>query len=173
MGRNIAPGLNRDFSCSNWPWISPATWAKAREEARDAVRQDKPEYIMGTDIDERVLKVARRNAEQAGVSDDIHFQCLPVSEISTKRKYGKIICNPPYGERIGERDDVAKLYKEMAKTFRQLDTWSYYILTAHPAFEKLFGKPASKRRKLYNGRMEVQYYQYYGPRPPRINRPTE
>lgn len=171
MGRNIAPGLRRDFACSHWPWISPSTWATAREEAHDAVRQEKPELIMGTDIDERVLRVARRNAEQAGVSGDVHFQCLPVSEISSKRKYGKIICNPPYGERIGERDEVARLYKEMGIVFRRFDTWSYYILTAHPRFEKLFGKPASKRRKLYNGNIEVQYYQYYGPRPPRIGGP--
>lgn len=170
MGRNIAPGLNRDFACSNWPWISESTWKKARQEAHDSIRAEKTEYIMGTDIDERVLRVARRNAEQAGVSEDIHFQSMAVTEISSKKKYGKIICNPPYGERISERDEVAKLYKEMAKTFKTFDTWSYYILTSHPAFEKLFGKPASKRRKLYNGNIEVQYYQYFGPRPPRINR---
>lgn len=173
MGRNIAPGINRDFACSDWPWIPQHAWKKAREEAKESIKHEKPEYIMGTDIDERVLRVARRNAEQAGVSEDIHFQCMPVTEISSKKKYGKIICNPPYGERLSERREVNELYKDMAKTFKKLDTWSYYILTSHRGFEKIFGREASKRRKLYNGNLEVQYYQYYGPRPPRIRRDTE
>lgn len=167
MGHNIAPGLRRDFASSNWPLIDEKYWKQAREEAHDAVNPEKPDYLIGTDIDDRALRIARHNAEQAQVADSIHFQRIPVQEISSSKKYGKIITNPPYGERLGERDEVGELYKDMAKVFRTLDTWSYYILTSYPQFEKIFGGRATKRRKLYNGNIETQYYQYYGPRPPK------
>lgn len=165
LGLNIAPGLNRAFVSEDWPNIPKEQWQQARQEARELVQWDQKLYIIGTDIDPQILKVARRNAEEAGVDQYIHFQAKPVSALSSKRKYGKIICNPPYGERIGERNEVAKLYREMGRVFQKLDTWSFYILTSHPHFERLFGRPADKRRKLYDGNIQVQLYQYFGPRP--------
>ena len=167
LGLNIAPGLNRSFISEDWPNIPKKLWQAARQEAQELAQLDRRLHIIGTDIDPKVLKVARRNAEAAGVGEFIHLQAKPLSELSSQRKYGKIICNPPYGERIGERREVARLYKEMSQVFQRLDTWSFYILTAHPEFEKLFGRRATKRRKLYNGNIQVQFYQYFGPRPPR------
>ena len=114
-----------------------------------------------------MIQIARKNAAAAGVEHCIHFQTRPLSELSSRKKYGKIICNPPYGERLGQRREAEKLYREMGTVFKKLDTWSFYILTAGDNFESLFGRGASKRRKLYNGNIKVHYYQYYGPRPPR------
>ncbi len=170
IGQNIAPGINRDFVSEEWPLIPAKVWDDVRVEARDLAQYDRKLNIIGTDIDDQVLKVARRNAEEAGVSEQIHFQQLDVSELSSKKKYGAIICNPPYGERISERDEVDEIYKEMGKVFQQLDTWSYYVLTSHEGFENLFGKLATKKRKLYNGNIKVDYYQYFGPLSPRQNK---
>ncbi|NLJ24358.1 MAG: class I SAM-dependent RNA methyltransferase [Firmicutes bacterium] len=167
MGLNIAPGLNRSFASEDWPNIPKQLWDEARQEARELAQFDRSLYIIGTDIDPQVLKAARHNAEAAGLSELIHFQASPLQDLSSKRKYGKIICNPPYGERIGERKEVAKLYREMGQVFSKLDTWSFYVLTSNPDFERLFGRPATKKRKLYSGNMKVDYYQYFGPRPPK------
>ncbi len=166
MGLNIAPGLNRSFTSEDWPQIPKELWTEARQEARESARFDRELHIIGNDIDKEVLKVARRNAEAAGLSELIHFQANSVQDLSSSRKYGKIICNPPYGERIGEREEVAQLHREMGRVFSKLDTWSFYILTSNPDFEQLFGKPATKKRKLYNGNIKVDFHQYYGPRPP-------
>ena len=170
IGRNVAPGLNRTFVSENWPTIPREMWRQARRETHDMAQFDLPVDIMGTDIDNRALKTARQNAKAGGVEDCIHFQRLPATDIQTKKKYGKIICNPPYGERLGDMREVEKLYREMGKSFSRLDTWSTYMLTAHPQFEKLFGRPANKKRKLYNGNIQVHYYQYYGPRPPQTGK---
>lgn len=167
IGLNIAPGIKRSFAAEQWPIIPKGIWQEAWEEALALVETDRKLRIIGTDIDEKVLSLARYHAKLAGVQDQVHFQRLPVSEVKTKSKYGYMICNPPYGERLGETSEVEKLYREMGQVFKQLDTWSYFVLTSHPRFEKLFGQPATKRRKLYNGRIECQYYQYLGPRPPR------
>ncbi len=167
MGHNMAPGLNRSFAAEEWPWINPKLWAEVRQEARDLVRPEKPDYLIGTDIDDSALKVARRNAELAGVADSIHFQRQEVKDLTTSKKYGKLITNPPYGERLGEDAQIQQLYRELAQVKKDLDTWSFYILTAYPHLEKVFGQRATKRRKLYNGGIECQYYQYYGPRPPK------
>jgi putative N6-adenine-specific DNA methylase len=167
IGQNIAPGMNREFVSESWPTVPKNLWRQARKETRDLANYGQPLHIMGTDIDDRVLKIARYNAREAGVGEYIHFQRIPVAEIQSSKKYGKIICNPPYGERLGELREVERLYREMGRVFDRLDTWSFYILTAHPQFEKLFGRPATKKRKLYNGRIKVDYYQYFGPRPPR------
>lgn len=128
---------------------------------------DQPLEIIGTDIDDEVLKVARINAEEAMVGDHIHFQRMSVADLRSKKKYGKIICNPPYGERLGEEKEVERLYREMGQVFQALDTWSYYVITSNEKFEELFGKRASKKRKLYNGNIKVDYYQFFGPRPPK------
>lgn len=167
IGMNIAPGLKREFVSEKWPGISKALWAKAREEANDLASPDHPLRILGSDIDGEVLSLARYHAGQAGVGEKIFFQKLPVSELRSKQKYGYIICNPPYGERLGDKLQAEQLYREMGATFKTLDTWSLYVLTSHPDFERLFGRRSDKKRKLYNGRIQCNYYQFHGPRPPR------
>lgn len=167
MAHNMAPGLKRSFASETWPWISPTTWQQAREEALDLIQPEKPDYLIGTDIDEGALKIARHNAEAAGVADSIHFQRQEIKDLTTSKKYGKLVTNPPYGERFGEKDEVDQLYRELAQVKKSLDTWSFYILTSYPKLEKVLGGRATKRRKLYNGNIETQYYQYFGPRPPR------
>ena len=171
IGLNIAPGIKRNFDAESWSVVPEELWQEAREEADDLVKRDRKLRIIGTDIDDRVLSLSRYHAKAAGVAEHIHFQCLPVSEVRTKSKYGYLICNPPYGERLGEVKEVEGLYREMGSVFESLDTWSYYIITSYPKFEQLFGRKADKRRKLYNGRIECQYYQYFGPRPPRRSKP--
>lgn len=167
IGRNIAPGLGREFDSEKWNIISSEQWEAARDEAYDMMDEDYKLKIHGSDIDENAISIARYHAKKAGVEDAIHMQRRPLSEISSKYKYGVIICNPPYGERLGETDYVRDLYKEMGQVFRKLDTWSYYVITSNPDFEKLFGRKADKKRKLYNGRLLCNYYQYFGPPPPR------
>ena len=129
--------------------------------------EDRELRIHGSDIDEDAMSLARYHAKKAGVEDAIHLQRLPVSDISSRYKYGIIICNPPYGERLGEMDYVEKLYKEMGTVFTKLDSWSYYVITSNLEFEKLFGRRADKKRKLYNGRLLCNYFQYFGPPPPK------
>lgn len=171
IGLNIAPGMKRSFAAEQWPVISKGLWQEAWEEALAVVETDRKLRIIGTDIDEKVLSLARYHSKLAGVENQIHFQKSALSNVTTKSKYGYLICNPPYGERLGEINEVEKLYREMGQVFRNLDTWSYFILTSNTRFEKLFGTQATKRRKLYNGRIECQYYQYMGPRPPRHSGP--
>lgn len=166
IGLDIAPGSKREFIAEYWPQISTRLWKQAREEAADRVRRDIKLKIIGTDIDDSVMSLARYHRKQAGLEDQIHLQTLPVSKVRSSYKYGCILCNPPYGERLSDRAGVETLYREMGNVFKQLDTWSYYIITAHEGFEAAFGRRADRKRKLYNGRLECQYYQYYGPRPP-------
>ncbi|MED1791252.1 class I SAM-dependent RNA methyltransferase [Brevibacillus nitrificans] len=167
IGQNIAPGMNREFVSESWPTIPKAAWREARAETHDLARYDQKLEIIGTDMDEEILKIARRNASEAGVDDLIHFQRMDVRDIRTKKKYGYLICNPPYGERLGEWKQVSRMYGEMGKTFAALDTWSFYVITSDELFEEHFGRKASKKRKLYNGNMKVDYYQFFGPKPPR------
>lgn len=167
MGLNIAPGMNRTFISEQWPTIEKNYWHEARRETHDLADYNRELDVTGTDINNDAIEIARKYALEAGVEDAIHFQARPLSELSSKKKYGKIICNPPYGERLNTLRETEKLYKQMGKLFKKLDTWSFYIITAHENFEALFGKKASKRRKLYHGNIRVQYYQYFGPRPPR------
>ncbi|MDD4334319.1 MAG: class I SAM-dependent RNA methyltransferase [Desulfotomaculaceae bacterium] len=173
VGTNRAPGLNREFAAEKWPVIPKDLWHKAREEAKGLAFYTQPLHIIGSDIDGEVLSLARYHARQAGLADKLFFQKLPVAGIRSKHKYGYIICNPPYGERLGDIKQTEELYREMGKAFKSLDTWSYYILAAHPNFERLFGKKPDRKRKLYNGRIQCNYYQYYGPRPPRRMEPFE
>lgn len=167
IGLNMAPGMNRTFASESWPAIPRRLWSEARKETHDLAEYGRGLDIAGTDINSEVMGIARKNAAEAGIDHLIHFQTRPVAELSSKKKYGKIICNPPYGERLGEQREVKRLYREMGKVFTKLDTWSYYILAADEEFESLFGKKASKKRKLYSGNKKVDYYQYFGPRPPR------
>lgn len=164
---NRAPGLQRTFAAEKWPRVSARLWQEARREAEELIRPVPDLQIRGTDVDPEVLGLARFHARQAGVEKYIHWQQMPVTALQTKRPYGCIICNPPYGQRLADLRTVESLYRDMGRVFRNLDTWSYYILTAHHNFEKLFGRQADKKRKLYNGRIECTYYQFFGPRPPR------
>lgn len=167
MGLNIAPGLRRSFISESWGMIHKNLWEDARSEARDLAKADADLDIAGFDIDHSAISLARLNEKEAGLSGKIHFQERPLSELQTKKKYGSIICNPPYGERLDDKPVVERLYKEMGRILPKLDTWSYYILTNNPRFETLFGRTADKNRKLYNGRIECHYYQFFGVRPPK------
>jgi len=166
IGRNIAPGLNREFVSEEWPLIPKKIWETLRKEAREAINDD-PLIILASDSDKRVFRKARDNAENAGVLDDITFQKKPVLEFSSKKKYGCIISNPPYGERLGEKEEAQALYRELGQMFQGLEDWSCFIITSHEDFETHFGKKSNKNRKLYNGRIKTHLYQYFGPRPPR------
>lgn len=168
IGQNIAPGMNRTFASEQWPTIPRELWREARRETHDLADYEKKLDLTGTDISKAMIQAARKNATGAGVDELIHFQTRPLSELSSQKKFGKIICNPPYGERLGDIEEVDKLYRDMGKIFRCLDTWSYYILTASENFELLFGSNATKRRKLYHGNIKVHLYQYYGPGPPTL-----
>ncbi|ABY95540.1 putative N6-adenine-specific DNA methylase [Thermoanaerobacter thermohydrosulfuricus] len=165
IGINLAPGLKRQFVSEKWWRISNKLWKEAREEAVGAIKKDITLNIKGYDIDENAIKLSKDNARKAGVEKYITFENISLKDLKTDDKYGVIICNPPYGERMGKLKEVEKLYKEMGKVFKKLDTWSFYILTSHEKFEKLFGREASKKRKLYNGMLKAYYYQYYGPKP--------
>ncbi len=167
IGHNIAPGLGRNFTAEKWPNIPEDYWNRAREEARDAIDRDAGLKIYGTDIDGEVLSLARYHARQAGVEGSVHFQRLPAAEVRTRLKYGFIITNPPYGQRLGEIPAVESLYRDLGNLYKSLDTWSCFVITSYDKFENLFGKKADKKRKLYNGRVECNFYQYLGPRPPR------
>ncbi len=165
MGRNIAPGLGRDFAAEKWPQLPARLWQQARKEARDSILTNQPLGIMGFDIDGQALELARYHAKQAGLDKFLSFQRRPVSELRSKYQYGYLITNPPYGERLSDKVQVENLYRQMGEVFKGLDTWSFYIITSHPLFEKLFNRKADKRRKLYNGRIQCNYYQFYGPKP--------
>lgn len=165
IGKNIAPGLQRSFASERWPRIGETLWKDARKEAFKAIKQDLDINIYASDINPSAVEAANENAYEAGVDDCIIFDVKDASKISIKDDYGVIICNPPYGERLGEKREVEELYKKIGKVFRELDTWSIYVITSNEDFEKLYGKKADKKRKLFNGRIKVDYYQYYGPRP--------
>lgn len=167
IGLNMAPGSKRNFVSEQWGIIPENVWKTAREEAMDLFKYDTDFRVLGSDIDGEVLRSARHNIHLFGLDDYISVQKLPVSDLKSSREYGYIICNPPYGERLGEKKEVEKLYREMGIVFRGMDTWSYFVLTSNPDFQKLFGRQADKNRKLYNGRIQCYYYQYFGPRPPR------
>ncbi|AXI28302.1 class I SAM-dependent RNA methyltransferase [Priestia aryabhattai] len=167
IGQNIAPGFNRDFLSEEWPWMSASIWDRAREEAEDLANYDQVLDIAGHDIDHRMVKVAEQNAFEAGLGDLIQFKQMQVRDFTTPKEYGIIIGNPPYGERLSDRPSVEKMYAEMGEAFSKLDTWSIYMLTSHEQFEQYYGKKATKKRKLFNGFIKTDYYQYWGPRPPR------
>ncbi|MGI5921684.1 MAG: class I SAM-dependent RNA methyltransferase, partial [Syntrophomonadaceae bacterium] len=132
---------------------------------RDLIDHEQPLGIMGFDIDKEVISLARYHVKQCGLQNGISLQCQPVSKLRSKYNYGYIICNPPYGERLAAKDEVEALYRQMGTTFSNLSTWSYYVLTSNLRLEKLFGRRADKKRKLYNGRIQCNLYQFFGPKP--------
>ena len=168
MAANIAPGMNRTFTAEKWTnLISHQLWYDTVEEAQELVNTDIEVDIQGYDIDGEVVKAARENAKRAGVDHLIHFQQRAVADLHHPKKYGFIITNPPYGERLEDKESVQSLYKHLGYTFRKLKNWSYYLITSYEDFEKEFGQEADKRRKLYNGMLKTNLYQYIGPRPPK------
>lgn len=166
IGRNMAPGINRNFVSEDWESIDKSVWEDARKFAKSKIN-DKEFRILGSDIDGRLLRIARDNIERAGVDDCVVVQTLPMQEFSSNKKYGCIVTNPPYGERIGQAKEVEDIYKDMGRVFGTLDSWSVFVLTSHLDFQKLYGSKATKNRKLYNGKILAYYYQYFGPLPPR------
>lgn len=167
MGWNIAPGLRRSFPSEHWRIIPEQLWTETREEAFDAVRDDEPLQLTGSDIDPKAIEVAQAAAKSAGFGRDIAFHVMPAAKIKPEGEYGCLITNPPYGERLSEKDEVEKLIRQLGFTAAQLPTWSFFAISPTKQFEHYFGRKADKRRKLYNGRIECQYYQFFGPLPPR------
>ena len=166
IGRNRAPGLGRTFLAETWPWIPRELWKQARDEARELEKPGLQAQIQATDINPKMIAAATKSARGAGVTGDINFRELDVLELKSSREYGVIICNPPYGERLGDHESAEAIYDDMSDAFEPLKTWSVYVMTSHPGFERCFRRRADRRRKLYNGRIECTYYQFYGPRPP-------
>jgi len=165
IGLNLAPGLKRKFAAEQWPKIPAPLWQQGREEAQSLAQTGAALRISGSDIDDRALALARAHAREAGVLGALHLQRMPMEEIKSRYQYGLVICNPPYGKRVGQIGEVERLYRQMGEVFASLDTWSFFVLSSHPDFEALFGRRASRKRKLYNGRIQCNYYQFFGPHP--------
>lgn len=169
IAANIAPGVNRDFTAEAWPQlVSRRIWKDARDEALDMEDTSIETDLQGYDIDPEAVAAARENAKLAGVDHLIHFQVRPVSALSHARKYGFIVTNPPYGERLagGEEAAVRKLYQELGNAYRRLDAWSMYLITSYADCEKALGLKAARNRKIYNGMIKTYFYMFPGPKPP-------
>lgn len=171
MAAEIAPGMNRSFLSEDWKHLVPRKhWYHVAEDARERVNRNVETDIQGFDIDGEVIHYARENAKLAGVDHLIHFQQRPVSELSHPKKYGFLITNPPYGERLEEKSALPELYRTLGERYRALDSWSMYLITSYEDAQRYIGKNADKNRKIYNGMLKTYFYQYMGPRPPRKDR---
>lgn len=168
IGLNIAPGMKRDFQAMAWDNIlQKSLFKEAKKEAEDLIDRDTKLSIQGYDLDTSALDAARGNLSFAGLEGNIHFQQRDMRDISSAKKYGFIITNPPYGERLEEKEAMPQLYREMGKAFQRLDEWSYYIITGFEDAPKYFGRKPDKNRKIYNGMMKTYFYSYQGAKPPR------
>ena len=168
MAANIAPGMYREFIAEQWTnLIDRKLWYETVEEAEEMVDTSVSVDIQGYDIDGEVVKAARENAKRAGVADMIHFQERPVSELRHPKKYGFIVTNPPYGERLEDKKDLPELYTQIGESYRNLDSWSMYMITSYEDTEKYIGRKADKNRKIYNGMLKTYFYQFMGPKPPK------
>lgn len=168
IAANIAPGMNREFTAEKWNNIIPKKmWYETITEAQDMVDMDIDTDIQGFDIDDNVIKLARQNAVNAGVDKLIHFQRRSVAELSNPKHYGFIITNPPYGERLEEKEALPEIYGALGRQFAKLEDWSAYVITSYEDTEKCFGRKADKNRKIYNGMLKTYYYSFLGPKPPR------
>ena len=168
IAANMAPGMNREFLSEDWKHLIPRKcWYDAMDEANDLVDLSVQTDIQGYDIDGDIVRAARANAKAAGVDELIHFQQRSVSDLSHPKKYGFLITNPPYGERIEDKKNLPELYKTIGERFAELDSWSAYIITAYEDTQRYFGRKADKNRKIYNGMMKTYFYQFLGPKPPR------
>lgn len=173
IGHNIAPGFNREFLCETWDWADAAIFEKVRTDADNAADYNIELDISGYDINGKMIEIAKANAEEIGLGDTITFKQQAVKDFTTDKEYGVIVANPPYGERLGETETVQRLYKEMGTVLRPLKTWSKYILTSDLQFESFYGAKATKKRKLYNGALRTDLFQYWGTRPPRTKEKAE
>ena len=174
MAADIAPGMNRNFLAEDWKHVVPRKcWYDAMDEAKERVRQDVETDIQGFDIDGDVIKAARENAKLAGVDHLIHLQQRPVSALSHPKKYGFIVTNPPYGERLEEKKDLPELYRTLGARYEALDSWSMYLITSYEDAQRCLGRKADKNRKIYNGMLKTYFYQYQGPKPPRRSKAVQ
>ena len=170
IAAHIAPGINRHFTAEKWTnLIDPKNWEDVREEAREEILPDIETDIQGYDLDPEMVEIARINAKKAGVDHLIHFQARDIADLSHRKKYGFIITNPPYGERIGDQKELPSLYRTIGERYKALDAWSMYLITGFEQAEKYIGKKADKNRKIYNGMIKTYFYQFMGPKPPRKN----
>ena len=168
MAANIAPGMNRSFLSEHFDQlVAKRNWYDSMDEARDMVDLSVDVDIQGYDIDPEMVRISRENAKLAGVEGLIHFQKRSLDELSHPKKYGFIISNPPYGERLEEKEDMPALYRKIGERYRNLDSWSMYLITGYEQAEADIGRKADKNRKIYNGMMKTYYYQFLGPKPPR------
>lgn len=168
MAANIAPGMNRSFTAQNWDnIIDKKEWYEVSDEAHDIIDTNIITDIQGYDLDKDVIKIAKQNAVNAGVDKLIHFQQRDVKDLSHPKKYGFLITNPPYGERLEEKADLPPIYAALGQQFKKLDDWSAYIITSYEETEKYFGRKADKNRKIYNGMIKTYFYQYLGQKPPK------
>ena len=171
MAANIAPGMNREFTAETWTNIIPKQlWYDTVQEAEEMVDTTVEVDIQGYDIDGEVVKAARENAKRAGVDHMIHFQQRAVADLKHPKKYGFVICNPPYGERLEEKADLPELYTQIGKSYAGLDAWSMYLITSYEDTERYIGRKADKNRKIYNGMLKTYFYQFMGPKPPNKNK---
>ena len=174
IAANIAPGMNRSFTAEEWTNLIPKKlWYDTVNEANELIDDDIEVDIQGYDADGSVIKIARRNAREAGVDHLIHFQERDVKDLSHPKKYGFIITNPPYGERLEDKKDLPALYKTFGESFKNLDSWSAYMITSYEDAERYFGRKADRNRKIYNGMLKTYFYQFLGPKPPKAKRPGE
>lgn len=162
IGCNIAPGLKRNFAFEDWDWVDKDIIKQAREQAQAAIKKDIDLDISGYDIDGSMIEIAKENAVQAGVQDIVNFKQMAVKDFKTDKINGVIVANPPYGERLSDKEHVHQLYQQMGKLYQPLTSWSKYILTSDLQFEQFYGTKATKRRKLYNGSLRTDFFQYWG-----------
>ena len=168
IAANIAPGMNREFTAENWTnLIDRKLWYECVQEAEDMIDTSVEVDIQGYDIDGEVIKAARENAKRAGVDHMIHFQQRAVADLRHPKKYGFIITNPPYGERLEEKADLPKLYSQIGDAYANLDAWSMFLITSYEDTERYIGRKADKNRKIYNGMLKTYFYQFMGPKPPK------
>ena len=164
IGLNIAPGLNRSFAAEKWTFFDPKAFDTVRQEARKEIRTDVTLDILGADIDGSMIEIAKQNAIKAGVSEHIEFKQMQLKDFRTKKENGVLVANPPYGDRLLSEEQAQNIYRQMGQTYEPLKTWSKYILTSDLSFEEHYGKQATKKRKLYNGAIRTDYFQFWGVR---------
>lgn len=170
MAADIAPGMNRSFLAEDWKHLIPRKcWYEAIDEANERVKLETETDIQGFDIDPQVLRAARENAKLAGVDHMIHFQQRAVKDLHHSKSFGFVITNPPYGERLEEKESLAQLYREIGESFQRLDRWSMYLITSYENAQRDIGRQADKNRKIYNGMLKTYFYQFLGPKPPKKN----